>query len=166
MKFGFSAGCGAMLAAALLSQGVAAQSLRDWDSNADNDVRASAAITIPLGASPRSSASKPRLEFSFETQRMDEPGSVTPLRFDSGFERQTLHTARFAFTLEQNPRLLFSDTRIATFGSKLTADEDNDSGGGSVAGGILLGLGAAIGAGFLIGAIVQDDIEDAVRDDD
>lgn len=134
-----------MLATALLSQGVAAQSLRDLNSNAGNDVRASAAITIPLGAVPRSSESKPRLEFSFETQRMDGPRSVTPLRFDPDFDRQTLQTTRFAFTLEQNPRLLLNDERMATFGSRLTADEDNDSGGGSnAAGGILLGLGAAI----------------------
>lgn len=152
--------------AALAANGAQAQSLRDWESNAGNDVRASAAITIPLGASPRSSESKPRLEFSFETQRVDGPSSVTPLRFDPDFERQSLHTASFAFTLEQNPRLLFNGDQMATFGPRLTADEENDSGGGAgVTGGILLGLGAAIGGGFLIAQIVQDDIEDSFRGD-
>ncbi|MEL7518330.1 MAG: hypothetical protein AAFN48_05185 [Pseudomonadota bacterium] len=169
MKFGLIAGCGAMLATTLGSQGLAAQSLRDWDRGASHDVRANAAITIPLGVPSRSRVRKPRLEFSFEAQRTDRLRSVTFVRFDPDFERQTFQAANVAFTLERNPRLLLNGERVAIFGPRLTADQDKDTeneGGLGVAGGLLLGLGAAIAGGFIIAEVVKDDLEDSIRGDD
>ncbi|MEL6541483.1 MAG: hypothetical protein AAFQ34_08765 [Pseudomonadota bacterium] len=167
MRFGLIAGCGAMLATTLGSQGLAAQSLGDWDRGASHDVRANAAITIPLGVPSRSRVRKPRLEFSFEAQRTDRLRSVTFVRFEPDFERQTFQAANVAFTLERNPRLLLNGERVAIFGPRLTADEDNDKAGGlGVAGGLLLGLGAAIAGGFIIAEVVKDDLEDSIRGDD
>lgn len=146
---------------ALLSQGASAQTLRDFQHDRATDTRASAAITIPLGAQRGSAEAKPRFDFMLATQSIDDSNSVIPMRFDPDFERQTLRAAKLSFTLEQNPRLLMNDHQVVTFGPRLTGDEDEKSSGLGTGGWILLGTAVAIGGGFLIAEIVKDDIEDA-----
>lgn len=152
--------------ASLFAQGAQAQSLRDLHSEARIDTRASASLTIPLGAKARSDATKPRFDFVLETQSRGHSRSVTPLRFDANFQRQRVRAAKVSFTLEQNPRLLLNDQRVATFGPRLTADEDEKSGGLGTGGWILVGVGVAIGGGFLISEVVKEDLEDAFGIDD
>lgn len=154
---------------ALCTQAASAQSLRDFQHDRVTDTRASAAITIPLGAQRGSAQAKPRFDFTLATQNVGTSHSVTPLRIDPDFERQTLRAAKLSFTLEQNPRLLLNDQRIATFGPRLTADEEEgeDGGGGlGTAGWIVLGVGALAGVGFWFVDSFEDDLEDAFGIDD
>lgn len=150
----------------LIAQAASAQSLRDFQYDRASDTRASAAITIPLGARRGSAQAAPRFDFSLSTQSVGASNTVTPLRFDPDFQRRTLTAAKLSFTLEQNPRLLLNDQRVATFGPRLTADEDEKSGGLGTGGWILVGVGAAIGGGFLIAQAVEDDIADNLGIDD
>ena len=158
----------ALISAALCGQAVSAQSLRDWHGEARSDVRASAAITIPLGAPRGSDASQPRVDFAFETQRLGTPDDVVPLRFDPQYERQAITRAELSFTLEDNPRLLMNGERVATFGPRLTADDDGERGGGNntalyVVGGILaLGIGATV----LVTTEIRDEFSDAIGPED
>lgn len=163
----FAAGAG------LLAQGAQAQSqghsMRDLEGSGHNDTRANASITIPLGARRGSDAAKPRFDFSVATQTLGTSRTLTPLRFDANYERQTLRAATVSLTLEQNPRLLMNGQRVATFGPTLTADEDGDAdgkGGGLGTGGaILIGLGLLSGAVLIATLETADEINDLVDPD-
>jgi len=52
---------------ALCTQAASAQSLRDFQHDIATDTRASAAITIPLGARTGSAEAKPRFDFTLAT---------------------------------------------------------------------------------------------------
>lgn len=144
--------------------GAQAQSLRDLETSARNDTRTMASVTIPFGANSRSREATPRVDFAFETQKTAQSHSVTPLRIDPDYQRQSLRAATISFTLEQNPRLLLNDQRVATFGPRLTADEDEEKDGGGIgAAWVFIGLGALVGTGVLAAELLEDDLEDPFR---
>lgn len=159
----------ALAALALGAQPASAQqNLRDLDAEGRTDIRAVAAITIPLGGPRQARETAPRFDFAMQSQRIQADDASVLSNFNArGDNRVTLARTAVSFTFEQNPRLLFNGERLATFGSRLTADEDEGSEGGGlkVAGGILIGLGVAIGAGFLIAEVVKDDLEDSISGD-
>ena len=155
--------------ASLIAQSASAQSLRDWQLEGQGETRASASITIPLGARRGSADSKPRLDFSFEAQALGVPQSVTPMRFEEDLDRARIQATTVSFTLEQNPRLLMNGQRVATFGPTLHADEEgeDESGGGiSTLGWIGIGVGALAGLSLWAGLEVRDDLQDAFGDPD
>lgn len=152
---------------ALWVQGASAQSLRDFQHDSVTDTRASAAITIPLGARGGSSEAKPRFDLTLATQQIGGSQSVTPLRLDTNVQRQALREAKVSLTIEHNPRLLLNDQRVATFGPRLTADEDDQDGGGglSTGAGIAIGLGILGGAFLWAGLETADELNDLVDED-
>lgn len=90
---------------------------------------------------------------------MGAPRSVTSLRFDPNFNRQTLQAAKFALTLEHNPRLLLNGARVATFGPRLTAQEDEDTDGGGGGDTVLYVVGGLVALGGLT-AILVDEVDE------
>ena len=159
----------AVAATGLLAQGVQAQSLRDWQYEGHRDTRASAAITIPLGARRGSEDAKPRLDFGLETHAMGASQSVTPLRFEADYQRPRLQATTISFTLENNPRLALNGRHVATFGPRLTADEEDESEresrGLSTGEGILIGLGVLSGVLLFATLETADEITDLVDPD-
>lgn len=160
----------ATLMLGISSHGVSAQNnLRDFELTGRNDVRATASITIPLGGQRHSGNSAPRIDFAMDTMRVLPDDSRASLNLD--MHRAPVRPATLSLTLERNPRMLINGNRVATYGPQLTAqDEDqgseNGGGGGETALYILGGVAALIGSGFLIAAIVEDDIADALGVDD
>ena len=150
----------------LLTQGAQAQNPRDLNIHGQTDTRATAALTIPLGATPRSRESKARLDFTFSTQRLGQSQSVTPLRVEPDFQRPAGQAAKLSFTIENNPRLLLNEQRVATFGPRLTADEEQGGGGLGTAGWVVIGAGVIIGSGVLLAGAIVNDLEDAFGIDD
>ncbi len=154
---------------ALFAQGANAQRLRDFQHDSATDTRASAAITIPLGARRGSAEAKPRLDFALETHAIGASQTVTPLRFEADYQCQRLQATTISFTLENNPQLALNGRHVATFGPRLTDDDedgsDRESRGLSTGEGVLIGLGVLSGVLLFATLETADEITDLVDPD-
>lgn len=169
MNGNFMVSAAALAALALGAQPASArQDLRDLDVQGRTDIRAVAAITIPLGGPRQARETAPRFDFAMQSQRIQADDASVLSNFDARRDsRVTLARTAVSFTFEQNPRLLMNGHRLATFGPWLTADNEEDSqdDGGQLGtvGLVVLGVGAAIAGGFLFADVIVDDIEDSAR---
>lgn len=149
---------------AMAAQSVSAQqALRDFDARGQSDMRATASLTIPLGGKRDRASDRPRLDLALQSVRLGQSTGVTPLRFDpENQNRAEVRATRLSLTLENNPRLLINERRVATFGPTLTADEDEENGGGGDT--ALYVVGGVLALGVVGVVAVFADFNDAVED--
>jgi len=156
---------GAALILVFAGSGAQAQSYPNLDLQGRNDVRATASVTIPLGARRGSDAARPRLDFAMQSSVMSGARDQAELPITSDLRRRVIGQTRVSFTLEQNPRLLMNGNRIVSFGSRLTADEDEtedaNGGGGNTA---LYVIGGILTLGVVGSVALYTDGRDALSD--
>ena len=156
--------CLAAASTLMIAQSAAAQSLHSFELGGEVDSRATVAVTIPLGGNRSSSETTPRVEFSLQSQRISTATAPDPFRFDSYRRDQfAIQQTNFALTFERNPRLLLNGQRVATYGPRLTADEDDGEGGGGPSTGVIV-VGVLVAAAVAGTVFTVTDIRDGISD--
>ena len=143
--------------AALACQPLAAQSIASFEETGRVDTRAMVGITIPLGGKSPTRNTEPRLDFRFDTSRIDadpqRQRTLNPLMR----QRRNVRATTFSLTFDHNPKLLLNGHAFASLGSPLLArfdeGEEAEKEERSTGQKILRGAGwAGIGALALVGA--------------
>ena len=91
---------------ALVSQPLSAQSLRSFEETGRSEARAMVGLTIPLGGKSKDRNSEPRLDFRFDTSRVDnDPFRARPLH-PLLQDRRDVRATTVSLTFEANPKLM------------------------------------------------------------